>query len=360
MSARKGAARGGWPGPDGRKRDGMGGSGVTGDAAGRQGPGRRGLGRAALALALAAGPARAQASWPERPVRVVVPYPPGGSNDIVARLLCEALRERTGQPWLVENRSGAGGNVGADSVAKAPPDGYALLLTAPGPLTINNALFPSMPYVAARDLAPLALVATVPIVLMAGPELPVRDVAGLVALARSQPGRIAFGSSGNGSTNHLAGELFRRMAGIDIVHVPYRGAAPAMTDLVGGQIGMMFDNLPAVLPQVREGRVRAIAVAGARRAAALPEVPTLAESGLPGFEAEAWFGLAGPAGMAAPLRARVEALVAEALGDAGLRARLAGTGAEPGTLSGEAFAAFLSRERETWTRVIEASGARAG
>ena len=306
------------------------------------------------------GRAAAQPAWPDRPVRVVVPFPPGGSNDIVARLLCEVLRERTGQPWIVENRSGAGGNVGADSVAKAAPDGTTLLLTAPGPLTINNALFPSMPYVAARDLAPLALVATVPIVLMTGPELPARDVPGLIALAKAQPGRIAFGSSGNGSTNHLAGELFRSMAGIDIVHVPYRGAAPAMTDLVGGQIGMMFDNLPAVLPQVRDGRVRALAVAGGKRAAALPEVPTMAEAGLPGFEAEAWFGLAGPIGMAPPLRARVEALVTEALRDAGLRAKLAAAGAEPGSLAGEGFAAFLGRERATWARVIEASGARAG
>ncbi|WP_043832541.1 Bug family tripartite tricarboxylate transporter substrate binding protein [Muricoccus aerilatus] len=325
--------------------------------------GRRGV----LGMALAAGAAKGavaqgatHAAWPDRPVRVVVPFPPGGSNDIVARLLCEVLRERTGQPWVVENRSGAGGNVGADSVAKAAPDGTTLLLTAPGPLTINNALFPSMPYVAERDFAPLALVATVPIVLMAGPETPVRDVAGLIALAKAQPGRIAFGSSGNGSTNHLAGELFRSMAGIDIVHVPYRGAAPAMTDLVGGQIGIMFDNLPAVLPQVRDGRVKALAVAGARRAAALPEVPTMAEAGLPGFEAEAWFGLAGPAAMPAALRARVEGLVTEALSDAGLRAKLAATGAEPGALAGDAFGEFMARERATWTRVIRASGAQAG
>jgi tripartite-type tricarboxylate transporter receptor subunit TctC len=320
---------------------------------------RRGL----LAAALAAGAIRsaaAQPAWPDRPVRVVVPFPPGGSNDIVARLLCEALRERTGQPWIVENRSGAGGNIGADAVAKAAPDGTTLLLTAPGPLTINNALFASMPYVAARDLAPLALVATVPIVLMTGPDLAARNVRELIALAKAQPGKIAFGSSGNGSTNHLAGELFRSMAGIEIVHVPYRGAAPAMTDLVGGQIGMLFDNLPAVLPQVRDGRVRALAVAGARRTDALPDVPTMAEAGLPGFEAEAWFGLVGPAGMAAPLRARVAALVTEALADPGLRAKLAGTGAEPGTLVGEGFGEFLARERETWSRVIEASGARAG
>jgi len=320
---------------------------------------RRGL-LGVMLVATATRVAAAQPAWPDRPVRVVVPFPPGGSNDLVARLLCEALGEQTGQPWVVENRSGAGGNIGADAVAKAAPDGTTLLLTAPGPLTINNALFPSMPYVAARDLAPLALIATVPIVLMAGPELPARDVAGLIALAKARPGRISFGSSGNGTTNHLAGELFRSMAGVDIVHVPYRGAAPAMTDLLGGQIGMMFDNLPAVLPQVKEKRVRALAVAGARRAAALPDVPTLAEAGLPGFDVEAWFGLAGPAGLAPPLQMRVAGLVSKALADPELRAKLAAAGAEPGELTGEAFGTFLARERQMWSRVIEASGARAG
>ena len=303
--------------------------------------------------------ARAQSDWPYRPVRVVVPYPPGGSNDIVARLLCEALRAGTGQPWIVENRSGGGGNVGADAVAKAPPDGGALLLTAPGPLTINNALFRSMPFDAALDFAPLALVASVPMVLMVGPEVQAGSVAELVALARSKPGQVSFGSSGNGSTNHLAGELFRRLAGLDMVHVPYRGAAPAMTDLMAGQIQVLFDNLPAVLPQLREGRVKALAVAGARHAAALPDLPTVAEAGLPGFAAEAWFGLAGPAALPPAVQARAAELVRSALAEAGLRAKLASVGAEPGALFGPEFAAFLAKERETWGKVIEASGARA-
>ena len=302
---------------------------------------------------------RAQSAWPDRPVRVVVPYPPGGSNDIVARLLCEALRADTGQPWIVENRSGGGGNVGADAVAKAAPDGGTLLLTAPGPLTINNALFRSMPFDAARDFAPLALVASVPIVLMVGPEVPAGSVAELVALARSKPGQVSFGSSGNGSTNHLAGELFRRMAGLDMVHVPYRGAAPATTGLMAGQIQMLFDNLPAVLPQLRDGRVKALAVAGAGRAAALPELPTVAEAGLPGFAADAWFGLAGPAALPPAVQARAVDLTRSALAEAGLRAKLASVGAEPGALFGAEFAAFLAKERTTWGKVIEASGARA-
>jgi tripartite-type tricarboxylate transporter receptor subunit TctC len=322
---------------------------------------RRSLLRLAGAAALlpAAG-ARAQApAWPDRPVRIVVPFPPGGSNDIIARQLAEALREALGQPVVVENRAGAGGNVGADAVAKAAPDGTTLLLTAPGPLAINEHLFRSMPFSPERDFAPVALVASVPIVLMVTPSLAARSVQELVALARREPGRIAFGSSGNGSTNHLAGELFKSMAGIEIVHVPYRGAAPAMTDLVAGQIQMLFDNMPAALPQVREGRVRGLAVAGVARAAALPDLPTVAESGLPGFDAEAWFGLVAPAGTPAPIRARLEEAVGKVLAEPALRARFAQGGAEAGSRTGEAFGAFIVAERAKWGRVVQASGARA-
>jgi tripartite-type tricarboxylate transporter receptor subunit TctC len=324
-------------------------------------PGRRRILMLAGAAALPglARPARAQAAWPDRPLRVIVPFPPGGSNDIIARQLAEALREPLGQPVVVENRAGAGGNVGADAVAKAAPDGTTLLLTAPGPLAINEHLFRGMPFNPARDFAPVALVASVPIVLMVAPALPVRSVAELVALAKREPGRVAFGSSGNGSTNHLAGELFKAMAGVEIVHVPYRGAAPAMTDLVAGQIQMMFDNMPAALPQVREGRVRGLAVAGATRAAALPELPTVAESGLPGFEAEAWFGLVAPAATPPAARRRLEEAVARVLADPALRARFAGGGAEPGTGVGETFGTFIAAERAKWGRVVESSGARA-
>ncbi|OYW34444.1 MAG: LacI family transcriptional regulator, partial [Azorhizobium sp. 12-66-6] len=246
--------------------------------------------RATLAATFAAtlalpGLARAQ-GFPDRPVRIIVPFPPGGSNDIIARQLAEQMREGLGQPVVVENRAGAGGNVGADSVAKAAPDGHTLLLCPPGPLAINEHLFRTMPFAPARDFAPVALVASVPIVLMVTKGLAAQSVAELVALAKREPGKLAFGSSGNGSTNHLAGELFKTMAGLDMVHVPYRGAAPAMTDLVGGQIQLMFDNMPAALPQVRGGSVRGLAVAGSARAAAMPELPTVAEAGVPGFEAE--------------------------------------------------------------------------
>ncbi|WP_439596206.1 Bug family tripartite tricarboxylate transporter substrate binding protein [Falsiroseomonas sp.] len=318
---------------------------------------RRGLLAAALASGLTA-PALGQ-TWPDRPLRLIVPFPPGGSNDIIARQLAEALRERLGQPVLVENRAGAGGNVGADSVAKAAPDGLTLLLTAPGPLAINEHLFRSIPFNPQRDFAPVALVASVPIVLMVTNGLAARSVADLVALAKREPGKLAFGSSGNGSTNHLAGELFKSMAGIEIVHVPYRGAAPAMTDLVGGQIQMMFDNMPAALPQLRGGQVRGLAVAGAQRAEAAPDLPTVAESGLPGFEAEAWFGLVAPAATPEAVLQRLQAVCGEALADAALRARFAQGGAVPGARLGAAFATFLAEERAKWGRVVAASGAQA-
>ena len=303
--------------------------------------------------------ARAQAAWPERAVRIIVPFPPGGSNDIVARHLAETLRERHGQPFLVENRAGAGANIGADLVAKSPADGHTLLLAAPGPFAINQHLYRSMPFDPVRDLVPVALVAEVPIVLMVPMTSPATTLTALIALARRQPGRLSFGSSSIGGTNHLAGELLKSMAQIDIVHVPYRGAAPAMTDLIAGRLDLYFDNMPGVLPQVREGRVRALAVAGATRASVLPDLPTMAEAGLPGFEASAWFGLAAPGATPPALVARINAAVLAALSDPTLRTRLAQAGAEPGRLDAAGFARFVEAEREKWGRVVRASGASA-
>jgi tripartite-type tricarboxylate transporter receptor subunit TctC len=329
------------------------------------GLGRRGMLAAALALpglgALARmGPgAMAQTAWPDRPVRVIVPFPPGGSNDIVARFLAEAMREQIGQPVLVENRAGAGGNIGADSVAKAAPDGLTLLVTAPPALVINEHLYRTMPFSPERDLVPVALVAAVPIVLMVPASSPVTSLGELIALAKREPGRLAFGSSGIGTTNHLAGELLKSLAGLDIVHVPYRGAAPAMTDLIGGRLQLYFDNMPGVLPQIRDGRVRALAVCGARRAAQLPDVPTMAEAGLPGFVVSSWFGMAAPAATPEALVARINAAVLAALGTAALRERLATAGAEPGELDAPGFASFVAAERLLWGRVVRESGARA-
>jgi tripartite-type tricarboxylate transporter receptor subunit TctC len=322
---------------------------------------RRALMQSALGVlgAAATGPALAQGAWPDRPVRIIVPFPPGGSTDIVARFLAETLREQLGQPFLVENRGGAGGNVGTDFVAKSPPDGYTLVVNSPGPFAINDKLYRTMPFNPARDIAPIGLVASVPIVLMVPISSPAHSVQELIGLAKRQPGQLAFGSSSVGGTNHLAGELLRSMAGVDIVHVPYRGAAPAMTDLIGGRLQIYFDNMPAVLPQVRDGRVRALAVAGARRAAALPDLPTVAEAGLPGFEASSWFGMGAPGATPEPLQERITHEVRAALAEPTLRERLAGTGAEPGTLFGADFQRFIEDERMKWGRVIEASGARA-
>jgi len=319
-----------------------------------------GLNRRAIVLALSAllfgGSATAQ-DYPSRPVKIVVPYPAGGSNDIIARILAQKLNERIGQPFLIENRGGAGGNIGADAVATSEPDGYTLLLTAPPPLTINAALYKNLPYDPAKAFAPVALLASVPIVLAVNPSLAANNVGELIALAKAKPGTLNFGSSGNGSTNHLAGELLKSMAGIDIVHLPYRGAAPAMNDLIAGHIPMMFDNIPAVLPQVQAKTIRAIAVAGAKRATALPDAPTVAESGVPGFEASAWFGLVAPAKTPVPVLAKLESEVEAILKMPDVQKRFTELGAEPGNISGAAFGKFLADETAKWTKIIQASGA---
>jgi tripartite-type tricarboxylate transporter receptor subunit TctC len=293
----------------------------------------------ACAVALFGSAAMAE-NYPARPVKIVVPFPAGGSNDIIARALAQKLSERTGQSFYVENRGGAGGNIGAEAVASSDPDGYTLLLTAPPPLTINAALYKELRYDPAGAFAPVSLVASVPIVLVVHPSVEAKSVNELIALARAKPGSLSFGSSGNGSTNHLAGELLKSMAGIDILHIPYKGAAPAMNDLVAGHIPFMFDNMPAVLPQVKGKSINAIAVAGAKRASALPDVPTVAESGVPGFEASAWFGLVAPAKTPAPILAKLEGEIAAILKMPDVQKRFDELGAEPGAASGAAFGKF--------------------
>ena len=307
---------------------------------------------------LTAGSALAQ-TYPARPVRIVVPFPAGGSNDIVARIIAQKLSERNnGQSFFVENRGGAGGNLGAEAVANSETDGTTLLLTAPPPLTINAALYKELRYDPSKAFAPVALIASVPIVLMVHPSVGIANVRELIALAKAKPGTLYFGSSGNGSTNHLAGELLKRMTGIEIVHVPYKGAAPAMNDLIAGHIPMMFDNIPAVLPQVKGKTINAIAVAGTKRASALPEVPTVAESGVPGFEASAWFGLVAPAKTPAPVLAKLEGDIAAILKMPDVMKRFDELGAEPGTVSGADFGRFLADETTKWSGIIRESGAK--
>ena len=314
---------------------------------------------AALALGFIAltwnGPGSA-GSFPERPIHIVVPFPAGGSNDVVARFLAAKLTDTCGQSVIVDNRAGAGGNIGAEFVARAAPDGYTLLLTAPPPLAVNQSLYPQLGFDPATDFAPVALVASVQIVLTVNPAVKAKSVAELIALAKASPGSMSYGSSGYGSTNHLAGELFSKLAGINIVHVPYRGAAPAMNDLVGGQIPILFDNMPAVRPQALAGALRALAVAGHTRSPLFPELPTMAEAGVSGFEASSWFGLVAPAKTPPAVLKILTDGVTKALGDPDMVRKLSDVGAEPGSLSGEGFGTFLHAEAEKWGKVVKDSG----
>jgi tripartite-type tricarboxylate transporter receptor subunit TctC len=311
-----------------------------------------------LAVLALTAPGVAQ-NYPDRVVRIVNPYPPGGSVDVMARLLAQKLGENLGQQFIVENRSGGGGNTGSDSVAKAEPDGYTLLFTAPGPLTVNQTLYSKLTFDPATDFAPIALFATAPIVLIVNPGVPANNVQELIALARKEPGKINFASAGNGTTNHLSGELFKSMAKVDIVHVPYRGAGPAMNDLIGGHVQMFFDLMPVVLPQVTTGKVRALGIAGAKRASSLPDVPTIAEQGVPGFDASSWYGLVAPAKTPEPVLAKLREEVAKALKTPDMVARIRELGSEPGAAFGKDFGSFMAAETKKWAEVIRASGAKA-
>jgi tripartite-type tricarboxylate transporter receptor subunit TctC len=313
------------------------------------------LGAVALAIMSWGGAGRA-APFPDRPVHIVVPFPAGGSNDVVARFLGLKLYELWGQSVIIDNRAGAGGNIGAEAVARSAPDGYTLLLTAPPPLAVNQSLYPHLAFDPTADFAPVALVASVQIVLAVNPAVKATDVAGLIALAKAAPGTMNFGSSGYGSTNHLAGELFKKLAGIDIVHVPYRGAAPAMNDLVAGQIPILFDNMPAVQPQAVAGAIRALAVAGHSRSPLFPDLPTMVEAGVPGFEASSWFGLVAPAKTPPEVLQALTEAVMKVLDDPDMVKKLAGVGAEPGSLSGNEFGAFLHAEADKWGKVVKQAG----
>jgi tripartite-type tricarboxylate transporter receptor subunit TctC len=289
------------------------------------------------------------AGYPERPV--VVPFPAGGTTDILAREVAHQLSQRWKQPVIVENKSGASGTIGSHQVAKAPPDGYTLLLTATHHV-INPSLLKSLPYDTKRDFTPLALIAMVPNALVVHPDFPAKSVADLIRMAKEKPGAINFGSAGIGGANHLSGELFKWMAGVDMTHVPYRGAAPAMQDLLGGQIPVMFDSLPGVLPHVKTGKLRVLAVTTRTRVAALPDVPTMDEAGVKGFEATAWFGLYGPANMPAAVRDRIATEVAAVLRSDYIKDKFSQHGAEPGALPQPEFAHFVNAEIDKWAGVV--------
>jgi tripartite-type tricarboxylate transporter receptor subunit TctC len=311
-----------------------------------------------LALALGCAGAFAQ-SYPAKPIRLVVPYPAGGPLDIMARAIGQKLTEAWHQPVVVDNRAGAGGNIGADLVAKSAPDGYTLLMGAVATQAINPALYSKIPYDAARDFAAVALVAQVPNILVVNPAVPVKSVRELIELARAKPGTLNFASGSTGSTGHLAGELFKTMAGVDMVHIPYKGAAPATTDLLAGQVQLMFDNLANALPNVKAGKLRALAVTTLARSPAVPDLPTIAESGLPGFDLTTWFGLLVPAGTPPEIVAKLNAEVVRALNSNDMRERLQRMGAEPpANNTPEHFAAFIRSEAAKYAKVVKSSGAK--
>lgn len=313
---------------------------------------------AACILALGMGAAHAQ-SFPNRPVRIVVPYPAGGSNDIAARLLAQKLSERMGQQFIVENRAGGGGNIGMEAVANAPADGHTLLLTAPGPLTANYALFKNLPFDPAKAFAPVALVGEVPVLLVVHPSLKVKSVKELIALAKSQPGKINYGSAGLGSSHHMAAELFKHMAEINIVHVPYKGAAPALNDLLAGHVPMMFDSMPGVISHIRAGKILALGVGTPQRSKLLPDVPTISEAGLKGYESPVWYGLVAPAATPEPVLKRLISETQAALKDPDVAKKMTDVGIDPGTVFGADFGKYLAEETAKFTKVIQMSGAKA-
>ena len=318
-----------------------------------------GIATAAAFAALVAAPfAGAQATYPTKPIRIVVPFPAGGTTDILARAAAQRLSETLGQPAVVDNRPGAGGNIGAELVAKAPPDGHTLLMGTVGTHAINASLYSKMPYDHVRDFAPIILVAGVPNVLVVHPSVPVGSVKELIAYAKANPGKLNFASSGSGTSIHLAGELFKTMAGVQMAHVPYKGSAPAVTDLLGGQVQLMFDNLPSALPHIKAGKLKALAVTSATRAAALPDVPTVAESGLAGFDATSWFGLLAPAGTPQPIIARLNSEVAKWLATAEAKEKMAGLGANTAGHSTDEFVRHIAAETTKWAKVVKESGAK--
>ena len=311
----------------------------------------------ALALALAAS-AQAPSAYPSRPVKLVIPFPPGGPLDIVGRAIAQKLTDAWGQSVVVDNRPGAGGNIGADLVAKSAPDGYTILMGALSTHVVNPSLYAKMPYDAIADFAPITLVAVTPNVLVVNAALPVNSAKEFIAYAKANSGKLAFGSGSNGSAGHLAGELFKVDTGTDITHIPYKGGAPATQALLAGDTQFMFDNLANAMPQVKAGKLKALAVTTAERSKLAPDLPTMAEAGLPGFNISTWFGLFAPAGTPKEIIAKWNAEVAKILNSQEMRDKLIAQGAEPSPMTPEQFAAFVKSEIPKYAKIIKASGAK--
>jgi len=316
---------------------------------------------AAVGLVLACGGALAQTpadGYPGKPIRFILPFPPGGGTDILGRIIAERLTANLGQPVVLENRGGAGGNVGAEAAAKAAPDGYTIVLVAPS-LAISPSLYTKLNYDPVKDLAPISLVGTVPNVLITHPSLPAQTLAEFIALAKTKPGGMNFGSGGSGTSNHLAGELFNNVAGVKLVHVPYKGVNLAMNDVLGGQIQLVVIGIPAAAPHIRAGRLRALGVIAPQRSPALPEVPTVAEAGLPNFEVTTWYGVLAPAATPRPIIARLNAELIRVMHAPDLKERFAATGTEPRTSTPDEFADYIRQEIVKWGKVVREAGLKA-
>ena len=321
---------------------------------------------ALTAIILIAQPVFAQSSaWPTRPVKIVVPFAPGGTTDILARAMAPELQKAFGQPFVVENRAGAGGNIGADVVAKSAPDGYTLLMGTVGTHGINKSLYSRMAFDPQKDFAPITLVAGVPNVMVVNAEKAkaagINNVADFIRVTKANPGKFNMASSGNGTSIHMAGELFKTMSGTHMVHFPYGGSGPALLALVGGDMDVMFDNLPSSMQLIKSGKLKALAVTSTQRSAALPDVPTVEEAGGPalkGFDASSWFGLLAPAGTPPEVVSRIQQEAAKALGTPAIKEKLLAQGATPGGNTPEQFAAFINAEHVKWARVVKTSGAK--
>lgn len=313
-----------------------------------------GTGLAGIALAVSISSVSAQAQdFPTRPIRMIVPYAPGGNVDISARIVGPVLSELLGQPVVVDNRPGGGGNVGAALVAKAQPDGHTLLVGSSGPLTINPIVYKDMPYDSIKDFAPVSRVQSVTLVVLANQKFPVNSVRELIDRAKAQPGKVTVASAGTGTTNHFAIELFANMTGTRLLHVPYKGSGPALTELLGGQVNVMFDQLTSSMGFIREGRLKVLAVTAAKRVSALPNVPTLAESGVPGYEASTFLGILAPAGTPAAVVNQLNAAIRKVMDMPAVQERFRSLGTDPGASSPQEFAAIIRDELTKWQRVAK-------
>ncbi len=314
--------------------------------------------RAAVSVVALACCGVAAQPYPAKPVKIVVPFAAGGAVDIITRVLADKMQPALGQQIVVEPVVGAGGNIGSANVAKAAPDGYTLLMATTGTHTINPGLYKAMPFDAVRDFAPITVIASVPNLLVVHPSVPAKDVRELVALAKAQPGKLNFASFGHGTSNHLSGELFKSVAGVDVVHVPYKSAPQAVLELVGGQVSLAFVNAPLALPQVRAGKLRALAVTGAQRSPAIPDLPTMAEAGLPDFVVESWYGLMAPAGTPEPVIRKLHRDTLAVLATPDLAEAFAKQGADVITSTPAEFGMMIAREKDRWAEVIRKSGAK--